>query len=73
LGTIKPVDAIEDARFAGAVGSDDGQDLPRVNVKADARESGDPSEMQFDIFDLQFAGNGFVLVKREETRMPLIL
>jgi len=51
LRPIKSVDAIEDAGFPSAVGSDNGKHLSLSHIEADAREGGDAAEIQPDIFD----------------------
>jgi hypothetical protein len=54
LGTIKSIDAIEDARFPSPVGSDDGQHLSLSDIKTDPGEGSDTSKIQPNIIGSQF-------------------
>jgi hypothetical protein len=54
LGTIKSVDAIEDARFSSTVRSNDGQHFSLSDIKTDPGEGSDTPEIQPDIIGSQF-------------------
>jgi hypothetical protein len=51
LGLVKTVDAIEDAGFTGAIGSNDGKHLSLFHFETDPGKCGDAAEIQPDIFD----------------------
>jgi hypothetical protein len=53
LGPIKPIDAIEDARFSSPVGSNDGQHLSLSDIKTDPGEGSDTSKIQPNIIGSQ--------------------
>jgi hypothetical protein len=50
LGTIKPIDTIEDAGFSSPIRSDDGQHLSLSDIKTDPGEGSDTSKIQGDVF-----------------------
>jgi hypothetical protein len=51
LGPVKSIDAIEDAGFPCAIGSNDGKHLPLSHIEGDPGKSGDTTEVQTDVVD----------------------
>ena len=51
LRLVEAVDAVEKGGLAGAVGSDDGQDLVVLDIEADVRERVDAAEAQRHVVD----------------------
>ena len=45
-GRVDAADAVEDAGLAGPVGADDGEEVVRVDLEADAGEGGDAAELE---------------------------
>jgi len=50
LGVIEAVDAVEHGTLAGAVGADDRQDLPLLDVETDTVQGLDAAEGHADAF-----------------------
>jgi hypothetical protein len=49
VGPIDAADAVEDAGLARAVGADDGEEVPGVDLQAHARQGGHAAEAQVQI------------------------
>ena len=50
IEAVEPVDAVEDGRFPGPVGSDDGEDLPLFYLEVDPVQRPQPAETDGDVF-----------------------
>ena len=53
LRRIKAVDAVDEAGFSRAVGSDDGEDLASLDLEVDALQRLDAAKTQRDVIDMQ--------------------
>ena len=51
---VEAIDAVEESGFAGAIRSDDGQDLFIPDLRAHVREGIDAAKAEGEVIDLQF-------------------
>lgn len=52
LGVVKSVDAIQEYGLPSSIGTDDGENLPFLDLKADTQKSLDTPESHAEIVDL---------------------
>ena len=53
LGVIEAVDAVQEYRFACAIGTNDGEDLPFFHFQAHTHQGLDTPESHINVFDLK--------------------
>jgi hypothetical protein len=70
LGCVQPADRIQQARLAGAVGTDNGSDFARSYLERDIRESLDTSERQAEVMNCERRERSKSSVHATALRLP---